>query len=105
MPSWKIPMSYFCRVRLSQSLVDVAMYDLRGILFLLQVTADNFGQRYRSMPAASAPQRNRQIAFSFAYVQRDQIREQTFDPPQKFTSLRKRADVPRHLRIFAAEGP
>src|SRR5580692_5793963 len=89
----------------SDALIDVAMHDFRGIFFSLQIAPDYFCERHGTVPPARASQRNREIALPFTNVKGDQVRQQTFDPAQEFSRLRKRSDVARHLRIFPAEGP
>src|ERR1700689_4204432 len=83
--------------------VEVAMHDLCRISLFLDRPLDYFRQRDRPMPPAGAPQRNRQIAFSFLNVVRNQVQQQAFDSAQELARLRKRTNVARHTRIFPAE--
>ena len=82
-------------------LIDVAMHGFGRIAALLERGADRGSQRHRAVPPSGATESDRQIAFSFADIQRDQIFQQTFDALQKLSGLRKRANVPRDARIEA----
>ena len=80
------------------------MHDLCRISFFLDRPPDYFRQSDRPMPPAGAPQRDRQIAFSFLNVVRNQVQQQAFDSAQELARLRKGTDVTCHARILSAEG-
>src|SRR4029077_7779941 len=70
-------------------LCQVAMHDFGRISLVMQRLAHRFREHHRAMPPARAAKRNRQIAFPFLDVMRDQINQQAFDSPQEFPGLRK----------------
>src|SRR6267154_542711 len=55
------------------------------------------------MLASGAAKGNREIAFSFLDVMRNQIYKEPFDALQKFAGLREGADVAADLGIFSGE--
>ena len=79
------------------------MHNLCRIPFLLDRPFDYFRQRHGPMPPSGASQRDRQIAFSFLNVVRNQVQQQAFDSTQELASLREGADVTRDTGILSAE--
>ncbi len=91
----------------AQLLLDVAVRDLGGEASLRQRFLDLFTEHDGAVFAAGAAYRDGQITFPFADVMRDEVGEQAFDAAEKFTALRKRADVFLDFGIFpgvAAQG-
>jgi len=79
------------------------MHDLRRITLLFDRPFDYLRQRHGPMPPSGASQCDRQIAFSFLNVVRNQVQQQALDSPQELAGLRKGTDVPRDARILSAE--
>ena len=76
-------------VRLSSRLpIQIAVHHLRGVAMATKRPANHFGHHDRAMTAPGAAKGDGQIALSFADVVRDQIGQQSFDPPQELAGLR-----------------
>src|SRR5262249_31914660 len=86
-------------------LLNVAMHDLRRQSSLFQVSRNGLRQHHGTMLSARATNGNRQITLPLWNVRRNEIRKQSFEPPQKLTRLRKRIDVPLHLLVLPGELP
>jgi len=81
------------------------MDDLGCKSLFLQVAADYFSQSDGTMPSARAPERDGQVALSFADVMRNQEAKEAFDPFQELAGLRERANVTGDATVLARERP
>src|SRR6266850_1719254 len=61
------------------------------------------GDHHRAMMAARASEGDREIAFAFPDVVRQQINQQVRDALDKLDSLRERPDIARYLGIASGE--
>src|ERR1700676_3603330 len=91
--SWRAP-------PVSSLFIYVAMHDLGLVPSPVQRFMHGFRHHHGTMTPSRAAKRNRQIAFPFANIVRDQIRQQSFNAPQELSCLRKRAYIARHARVF-----
>src|SRR5260370_28010948 len=85
------------------SLFNVSVNYLRGQFVLPQRFLHGLGQHHRAVLPARAAERNCQVALALSNVMRDQVGQQAFDAPQKFSRLGKRPDITAHLWVFSGE--
>src|SRR5947209_9239558 len=81
----------------------VAVQDLDSVTCLAQVLAHILGDHDRAMLSSGAAERNRQIAFAFANVVRQQVNQEIRNAVNEFGGLRKGTDVAGDAGIFAGK--
>ena len=84
---------------------QIAMQDLCRKAVLRQRAPYRFGEHHGTVPSACAAERDRQVAFPFPDIVRNQKIKQAFDAAQKFARLRERPDVARHALVLAGKTP
>src|SRR5690348_4679636 len=81
--------------------LDISVRYLGGEAALLEGFFDLLGEHDGAVFAAGATESNRQIAFAFANVVRDEVGKKALNAAEKFAGLRKRTDVLLDLGILA----
>ena len=81
------------------------MHDFHPVSCLVQPLSHFFCHHHRTVLAASAAKRNRQITLAFVNIVRQQINQQLGNAGNEFLRLRKRPDVFSHARIASTERP
>src|SRR5690348_9695602 len=81
--------------------LDVAVRDLGGEAALLEGLFDLLGEHDGAVFAAGATESNRQIAFAFANVMRNEVGKKALNTAEKLAGLRERTDVLLDFGILA----
>lgn len=82
---------------------DVTVSDFGGEAALIEGFLDLFGEHDGTVFSAGAAKGNREVAFAFANVVRNQINEKSLDAAEEFAGLREGADVPLDLGISSCK--
>src|SRR5579872_5641200 len=83
----------------------IPMQHFHPIPCLPKALTNIFGDHHRAMLPAGAAERDREIAFSFPNIVRQQVNQQLRNPLDELARLRKRANVFCDLRITASKRP